>query len=89
MLYGYAGHTLRIDLSTKTIEKEPLKQEWVDDFIGGRGFTSKILYDENPPRVDAFDPENRFIIAMGPLSGLFLPASGKTHFCTKSPATGG
>jgi len=26
---------------------------------------------------------------MGPLSGHFLPASGKTHFATKSPATGG
>lgn len=89
MLYGYAGHTLRIDLSTETIDTEPLKQEWVDDYIGGRGFTAKILYDENPPNVDPFDPENRFIIAMGPLSGLFLPASGKTHFCTKSPATGG
>ncbi len=89
MLYGYAGQTLRIDLSTGVVEKEPLKQEWVDDFIGGRGFTAKILYDENPPQVEPFDPENRFIIAMGPLSGLFLPASGKTHFCTKSPATGG
>jgi len=89
MLYGYAGNTLRIDLSAGKIEKEPLKKEWVDDFIGGRGFTSKILYDENPPNVDPFDGENRFIIAMGPLSGLFLPASGKTHFCTKSPATGG
>ncbi|MEH0018275.1 MAG: aldehyde ferredoxin oxidoreductase family protein [Desulfobacter sp.] len=89
MLYGYAGHTLRIDLSTETIDTELLKQEWVDNYIGGRGFTAKILYDENPPNVDPFDPENRFIIAMGPLSGLFLPASGKTHFCTKSPATGG
>ncbi len=89
MLYGYAGHTLRIDLSTSKIEKESLKPEWVDEYIGGRGFTAKILYDENPPQVAPFDPENRFIIAMGPLSGLFLPASGKTHFCTKSPATGG
>lgn len=89
MLYGYAGHTLRIDLSSGRIEKEPLKPEWVEDYIGGRGFTAKILYDENPPGVDPFGPENRFIIAMGPLSGLFLPASGKTHFCTKSPATGG
>ncbi|MBF0259877.1 MAG: hypothetical protein HQK62_13780, partial [Desulfamplus sp.] len=55
MLYGYAGNTLRIDLSTQKIEKEPLKKEWVDDFIGGRGFTAKILYDENPPNVDPFD----------------------------------
>ncbi len=89
MLYGYAGHTLRIDLTTGGVEKEPLKKEWVDDYIGGRGFTAKILYDENPPGVDPLGPDNRFIIAMGPLSGLFLPASGKTHFCTKSPATGG
>jgi len=42
MLYGYAGHTLRIDLSSGIIEKQPLKKEWVDDFIGGRGFTAKI-----------------------------------------------
>ncbi len=89
MLYGYAGWTLRIDLSRRQVEKEPLKPEWVDEFVGGRGFTSKILYDENPQGVEPFDPENRFVIAMGPLSGLFLPASGKTHFATKSPATGG
>lgn len=89
MFYGYAGYTLRINLDTQLIDKEPLNPEWVEDYIGGRGFTAKILYDENPPGVDPFDPENRFIIAMGPLSGLFLPASGKTHFCTKSPATGG
>ena len=28
-------------------------------------------------------------MATGPLSGHFLPASGKTHFGCKSPATGG
>lgn len=26
---------------------------------------------------------------MGPLSGLSLPAAGKTHFAAKTPATGG
>jgi len=89
MIYGYAGTTLRIDLTSKKIIKEPLKQEWVDEYIGGRGLTAKILFDENPPMVDPYDEENIFIIAMGPLNGHFLPASGKTHFCTKSPATGG
>ncbi|MEX1297456.1 MAG: aldehyde ferredoxin oxidoreductase N-terminal domain-containing protein, partial [Desulfotignum sp.] len=89
MLYGYAGHTLRIDLSSGIIEKQPLKQAWVDEFIGGRGFTAKILYDEIPPGTDPLGPDNRFVIAMGPLSGLFLPAAGKTHFAAKSPATGG
>ena len=88
MLYGYAGQTLRVDLTRRIIEKAPLKEEWVDGFMGGRGFTAKIIYDENPPQVDPFDGENRFVIAMGPLSGLLVPASGKTHFGTKSPATG-
>lgn len=89
MIYGYAGNTLRIDLTNEKVIKEPLKQEWVDEYIGGRGFTAKILFDENPPNVEPFDEDNIFIIAMGPLSGHFLPASGKTHFATKSPATGG
>lgn len=89
MLYGYAGATLRIDLSNENIKKEPLNEKWVEEYIGGRGFVSKILYDELPPKTDPFSEENLFVIAMGPLSGCFLPASGKTHFGTKSPATGG
>jgi hypothetical protein len=34
-------------------------------------------------------PENLIIIASGPMSGHLMPASGKTHFGCKSPATGG
>lgn len=89
MIYGYAGTILRVNLSSNTIAKEPLSQELIDSFIGGRGFVSKILYDELPPKADPFSEKNMLIIATGPLSGSFLPASGKTHFGTKSPATGG
>jgi len=89
MIYGYAGQTLRIDLSAEKTIAQPLNPEWAEEYVGGRGFTSKILYEENPPGVHPFDPENIFIIAIGPLSGHLLPASGKTHFATKSPATGG
>jgi aldehyde:ferredoxin oxidoreductase len=89
MIYGYAGNILRINLSTNHITKTPLKEALVEEYVGGRGFTAKILYDENPPNVHPFSPENIFIVAMGPLSGHLLPSSGKTHFATKSPATGG
>ena len=89
MLYGYAGTTLRINLSDEEIVKEPLSEKLVEEYIGGRGFVAKTLYDEIPPNTEPFDPENLFIIAMGPLSGTFMPATGKTHFGTKSPATGG
>ena len=86
---GYAGFILRIDLSSTTIRKEPLAESLVKSFIGGRGFVAKMLYDELPPNIEPFDPENMLIAATGPLTGHFLPASGKTHFGTKSPATGG
>ncbi len=86
---GYAGKILRIDLDTDKIIKEPLSNKMCEEFIGGRGFVAKILYEELPPDTDPFGKNNLFIIATGPLSGHFLPASGKTHFGSKSPATGG
>jgi aldehyde:ferredoxin oxidoreductase len=48
-----------------------------------------MLYDEIPSNIEPYDPENMLIAATGPLTGHFMPASGKTHFGTKSPATGG
>jgi aldehyde:ferredoxin oxidoreductase len=48
-----------------------------------------MLFDEVPPETRPFSPENLLIAATGPLTGHFLPASGKTHFGTQSPATGG
>jgi len=86
---GYAGKILRINLSTQEILIAPLSEKMCDEFIGGRGFVAKTLYDELPPDTDPFGTNNLFIIATGPLSGHFLPASGKTHFGSKSPATGG
>jgi aldehyde:ferredoxin oxidoreductase len=89
MLYGFAGKVLRVDLTNEIIRIEPLDAKLVDEYIGGRGFVAKTLYDELPPNTAPYDEENLVVIAMGPLSGHFLPASGKTHFGTKSPATGG
>jgi aldehyde:ferredoxin oxidoreductase len=89
MRYGYQDKLLRIDLSTGTVTTDPLAEEMVEKFIGGRGFVAKLLFDELPRGIDAYDPQNLFIAATGPLSGHFLPASGKTHFGAKSPATGG
>ena len=89
MLNGYAGKILRVDLTHEKIEKESLPAEMAENFIGGRGFVAKTLFDELPLNADPLGPENIFIAASGPLSGQFLPASGKTHFGCKSPATGG
>lgn len=88
-MYGYAGTVLRVDLSNTAVHRQPLTEALAENFIGGRGFVAKMLYDEILPDIGAFDPQNMLIAATGPLTGHFLPASGKIHFGTKSPATGG
>lgn len=89
MRYGYQDQQLRIDLTNQTIVKKPLPDDLVEYYIGGRGFVAKILFDEVAPGTDPLGPDNLLVIATGPLTGHFLPASGKTHFGAKSPATGG
>lgn len=88
MLYGYAGRVLWVDLSSRQVEKKPLDEDFARKYIGGRGFVARMLFDHIPQGTDPYSPENIIVIATGPLSGHYLPGSGKTHFGTKSPATG-
>ena len=89
MLHGYAGKTLKINLDSgkQIIENTPL--ELVEQYLGGRGFVARLLYDTVKPGTDPLGAENIVVIATGPLSGHLLPGSGKTHFGTLSPATSG
>ena len=59
------------------------------NFLGGRGFAVKILWDKLKSGVDPLSPENKLIFAAGPLTGLGLPNSGKLVVAAKSPLTGG
>jgi aldehyde:ferredoxin oxidoreductase len=89
MLYGYAGKILKINVGTgkQTIEDTP--RELAEQYLGGRGFVARLLYDNLTPGIDPLGSENMVVIATGPLSGHLLPGSGKTHFGALSPATGG
>ncbi|MCF8107926.1 MAG: aldehyde ferredoxin oxidoreductase family protein [Desulfohalobiaceae bacterium] len=88
MFDGYAGQMLWVDLSGPKVETRPLQEDLVDQFIGGRGFVARLPYDHTPPGTDPYSEQNIVVIATGPLSGHYLPGSGKTHFGTKSPASG-
>ncbi len=84
-MYGWAGKILKVNLSEKKIEKQPLCEELRIKFIGGRGISTKILYDENKAEIDPFDPGNRIIFGVGPLAGTLVPGSGRFNVTTKSP----
>jgi len=85
---GYSKKILEIDLSSKTTRIRKLSDRFILKYIGGRGFGAKLVWDNLRPDLDPLSPDNVVVIAPGPLTGVFLPASGKTSFVSISPATG-
>lgn len=86
---GYAGQILYVNLSDGSMVKKPLEREFVLKYIGGRGFSSRILWEELGPHLDPFSPENVLILAAGPLSGTPAPSASRLIIAAKSPMTGG
>jgi len=88
MMNGYAEKLLRVNLSNGKVSKEEISDSMKRDFLGGRGFAVKMLWDE-VKRVDPLSEKNKIIFSTGPLSGQLLPSSGKMVIASKSPLTGG
>ncbi|MBI4801813.1 MAG: aldehyde ferredoxin oxidoreductase family protein [Elusimicrobia bacterium] len=85
---GWTGNILRVNLTAKTYKKETFSEEFARTWIGGRGFAVKILYDELQPGIDPLGPENKLIVALGPIAGIPAPNTGKAVVAAKSPLTG-
>ncbi|MDI6754070.1 MAG: aldehyde ferredoxin oxidoreductase N-terminal domain-containing protein [Thermodesulfobacteriota bacterium] len=83
---GWVGKILRVDLTTGKVSVTSTF-DYVPKFLGGRGLGAKICWDEVPPEVGAFDPENRLILATGPLQGTLAPTSGRFTVLGKAPQT--
>jgi aldehyde:ferredoxin oxidoreductase len=88
VIKGYAGKMLRVDLSNGRISTEEISDVMKRDFLGGRGFAIKLLWDE-VKHVDPLSEKNKIIFSTGPLTGQSLPSSGKMVIASKSPLTGG
>lgn len=81
---GYAGKVLWVDLATGKTHTVPT-EVYSERFLGGRGLAAKIYWDEVPPGVDAFNPENRVIFATGPVTATTGFAGSRWQVCGKSP----
>jgi len=88
-VFGWTGVFLNVDLSKNKVVAESYDATLALNFIGGRGFAAKILWDKLKPGVNPLSPENKLIFAAGPLTGFGLPNSGKLVVAAKSPLTGG
>jgi aldehyde:ferredoxin oxidoreductase len=86
--YGWSGNIIKIDLSNRTIKKEPLDTKVAEQFLGGDGLGSFLLFNNLPAGTDPLSPKNPFILSTGPLTGSLCPSSGRLSAVFKSPATG-
>lgn len=82
------GRFLRINLSTGKTVTESVPEKVAMDFIGGRGYGIKYLYDELAPDVDPLGEDNKLILLNGVLAGSSAQAVSRWMVCTKSPLTG-
>ena len=88
---GYFFKILEVDLSRGESSVRSFDEDFALQYIGGRGFGARLVADnvkKHGNRIDPLGPENILVIAPGPFTGLYLPASGKNSFITLSPATG-
>lgn len=90
MILGYAGKFLEIDLSVGTFKEVRLSDEWLKDYVGGRGLAAKILCDRlmsTWEELDPLCPDNILLILSGPLTGFF--PGGRVCVSGKSPQSNG
>ncbi|MGB9854603.1 MAG: aldehyde ferredoxin oxidoreductase family protein [Candidatus Bathyarchaeales archaeon] len=85
--FGYMGQVLRIDLTNCKYVAEPLNKDLAENFIGGRGFGVKILFDEVPKGVNPLNPNNKLIFTTGPLAGTKTQSASRWIVQFKSPLT--
>jgi aldehyde:ferredoxin oxidoreductase len=88
-LFGYTGKILRVNLTTGSIKTEAIDEKLTERYLGGSGFVSYFLWKELKGGVDALGPENKLVIATGPVTGTAVMGSGRHTLGAKSPQTGG
>ncbi len=79
---------LRVNLTEGSCTAEDLNMDWADQYLGQRGLASKYLVEEVDPKTDPLSPENKMIMATGPLTGTMASTAGRYSVITKGPLTG-
>ena len=83
---GYMGQFLYIDLDTQSSKKLSVPQWLKDDYVGGKGFGARLLYDLTEQGLDPLGPDNPLMFLTGPLVATTVPAMRACVVC-KSPST--
>ena len=85
---SWAKKVLRVNLTAGTCKDEPLNMEWANKYLGQRGLATKYFVEEVDPKVDPLSPDNKMIMATGPLTGTSASTAGRYSVITKGALTG-
>ena len=85
---GYGGRILFVDCTSGRSRVEPLGETAARALLGGNGLAARILYDRVPAGIDAFDPRNAIVFAVGPITDTTVPGNSRALVAAKSPLTG-
>ncbi|MFW9846045.1 MAG: aldehyde ferredoxin oxidoreductase family protein [Candidatus Thorarchaeota archaeon] len=87
MLKGIGGEILWVDMARGTIEKHPVEDDMVKEYLLGAGYLSRVLYDAIPVGIDPLSPKNVLGIATGLLTGSMFPQASRHVVAALSPLT--
>jgi aldehyde:ferredoxin oxidoreductase len=85
---GYGGRILFVDLTRGTSRVELLAEETARALLGGNGLAARLLLDHVPALIDAYDPANAVVFAVGPITDTTVPGNSRACVASKSPLTG-
>lgn len=86
-MFGYSGKILLVDLTTKKSTVKNISEEFCKKYIGGLGFSARLLLDYTSPKIDPLSSDNVLTFATGPFTGTLVPCSGEHGVSAKSPLT--
>jgi aldehyde:ferredoxin oxidoreductase len=87
-MHGFYGRILRIDLTGQSYRIDQPSERIYEQFLGGKGLASYLLFQSNPPGIDPLHPNNSLIFATGPVTGSRIWGACRYGVFTKSPQTG-
>ena len=82
------GKMILVDLTKESIDVLPMRDDLTENYIGGEGTGTRLLWEMVKPRTDALAPGNSIVFATGPLNGSIFPAGARGTVVFKSPETG-
>ena len=85
---AYTGKWLHVDLTAGKVEAREVEPALAEDYLGGNGFGTRLLWEHVGPEVDPLAPESLLIFATGPLCGTLVPNGARLEVIAKSPLTG-